>query len=85
MFWTDWHEQGFQEGMQLAIQQGMQREALGFVERLARRRLGTPVEALSERLSELSTQQLEELGEALLDFTSVSDLEKWLDNPARPS
>ncbi|MBD2301113.1 DUF4351 domain-containing protein [Nostoc sp. FACHB-190] len=32
----------------------------------------------SERVSSLSAEQLEELGEALLDFSEVADLEVWL-------
>jgi hypothetical protein len=33
---------------------------------------------LIERITGLSIEQLENLGEALLDFSSVADLEAWL-------
>jgi predicted transposase YdaD len=33
---------------------------------------------LENRIQQLNVSQLEELGEALLDFTSVADLEAWL-------
>ena len=32
----------------------------------------------TERLDELPVDKLDELGEALLDFASVADLEAWL-------
>jgi hypothetical protein len=33
---------------------------------------------VQERLRKLSTNQLEDLAEALLDFTSATDLANWL-------
>jgi Domain of unknown function (DUF4351)/Putative transposase, YhgA-like len=57
-----------------ARQQGV----LSVVTRLLNRRLGNIDEAISERVRSLSTEELEELSEALLDFTSVTDLTDWL-------
>jgi Domain of unknown function (DUF4351) len=34
---------------------------------------------LQERIDNLSIAQLEELGEALLDFTTIEDLEAWFE------
>jgi predicted transposase YdaD len=42
------------------------------------RRFGNLESVLIERIKLLSTEELEELGEALLDFTDVSDLVLWL-------
>ncbi|MFN6309535.1 MAG: DUF4351 domain-containing protein, partial [Microcystis sp.] len=35
---------------------------------------------LSANIQSLSLENLENLGEALLDFQSVEDLEQWLEN-----
>ena len=42
------------------------------------RRIGGIDASLIERINGLSIEQLESLGEALLDFNSVTDLEAWL-------
>ncbi|CCH94316.1 hypothetical protein MICCA_3690013 [Microcystis aeruginosa PCC 9432] len=46
--------------------------------RLLNRRLGEISSTLSQQIRELSLEQLETLGEALLDFTSLTDLTAWL-------
>ncbi|MHC5862817.1 DUF4351 domain-containing protein [Nostoc sp.] len=46
--------------------------------RLLNRRCGEIQLSLTERIRQLSIEQLEELGEALLDFSSMTDLERWL-------
>ncbi|HEY9728191.1 MAG TPA: DUF4351 domain-containing protein, partial [Chroococcales cyanobacterium] len=45
--------------------------------RLLTRRLGEVTPQVQERIQNLSIAQLENLGEALLDFTNVTDLEAW--------
>ncbi len=60
------------------IEIGKQQEALSMVTRQLNRRLGNLDDALLERVRSLSVEQLEALGEALLDFTSVADLTTWL-------
>jgi hypothetical protein len=45
---------------------------------LLNRRLGEISSTLSQQIQELSLEQLETLGEALLDFTSLTDLTTWL-------
>jgi len=42
------------------------------------RRIGDVDPILSSRIAELTPPQLDDLGEALLDFTNVADLERWL-------
>ncbi len=39
--------------------------------------------SLIERLQRLSIEQLESLGESLLDFAEVGDLINWLDNQSQ--
>ncbi len=41
------------------------------------RRMGEVPEALRSRLNLLSLEQLENLGEVLLDFAAIADLESW--------
>jgi Domain of unknown function (DUF4351)/Putative transposase, YhgA-like len=60
------------------IEIGKQQEALSMVTRLLNRRLGNIDDTLVDRLRGLSVEELEGLGEALLDFTSVADLTNWL-------
>ncbi|BAZ15281.1 hypothetical protein NIES4071_71530 [Calothrix sp. NIES-4071] len=67
---TDWMERG--------MEQGMQREAASLVLRQLNRRFGNLSTQQQEQIQGLPTQRLEDLGEALLDFTSTADLENWL-------
>jgi hypothetical protein len=71
---TSWMEEGIQQGRQ----QGRQEEATSLVLRLLNRRFHGISSQLQERIQNLSTAQLEDLAEALLDFTTVADLEAWL-------
>jgi Domain of unknown function (DUF4351) len=60
------------------MEEGMQQEAVSLIMRLLSRRVGVLTPQMQERIQGLSVAQLEDLGEALLDFTSVADLEAWL-------
>jgi predicted transposase YdaD len=42
------------------------------------RKLGTITPEIRSRISSLTIEPVESLGEALLDFTSMADLEAWL-------
>lgn len=68
-------EQAKQEGREEGIIDGEKR----LVMRQLNRRLGEIDASLIERIRGLSIEQLENLGEALLDFSEVADLEAWLD------
>lgn len=68
----------YQEIIQEGLQQGKQEEALSYTMRLLTRRLGVLAPQLQAQIQELTVTQLEELGEALLDFTDASDLVTWL-------
>ena len=48
--------------------------------RLLTRQVGTLPSPLQLRFDTLSVNELEALGEALLDFTQLIDLESWFDN-----
>jgi hypothetical protein len=64
----------YQRDTEQAVQSGEQRLVL----RLLNRCIGEIDASLIERIQVLSIEQLENLGEALLDFSSVADLETWL-------
>ena len=59
------------------IEQGRQEGKEELVIRLLNRRLGSVAPEVKERLDTLPVEKLDELGEALLDFASVADLEIW--------
>jgi hypothetical protein len=66
------------EGRAQGVTLGHQQEALRFVLRMLGRRVGLPGPEVQARLEALTTEQLEDLGEALLDFTQAEDLTAWL-------
>jgi hypothetical protein len=82
-FTNSWIEEGRQEGLQKGLQKGRQEGALRMVLRLLRRRLGALPKATTKRVAALPLDHLEPLGEALLDFTTKADLDRWL-NARRP-
>ncbi len=71
-------EQAKEEGRQEGKQEGRQEGEKNLILRLLHRRIGEIDALLIERIIGLSIEQLENLGEALLDFSSVADLEAWL-------
>ncbi|MFN7414238.1 MAG: DUF4351 domain-containing protein [Dolichospermum sp.] len=71
-------EEGRQEGRQEGKQEGKQEGEKNLILRLLHRRIGEIDALLIERITGLSIEQLENLGEALLDFSSIADLEAWL-------
>jgi len=68
------YERGKEEGRQEGRQEGEQAVIL----KLLRRRLGELSPVTQQRIQSLSASQLETLGEALLDFTTMADLLNWL-------
>ncbi len=75
---TRYFQDVFAEGQLEGREEGRRDEAIGFVLRLLRRRLGPPTEDTQQRIAALTVPQLEALGEALLDFTQPADLADWL-------
>jgi len=75
-------QQAKQQGREEGIQEGLQRE-INLVLRQLARRLGQSAPEVLEQIQQLPVAQLEELGEALLDFTSVQDLTDWLQGHQR--
>ncbi|MBX9253661.1 Rpn family recombination-promoting nuclease/putative transposase [Desmonostoc muscorum CCALA 125] len=54
-------------------------EARSLILRQLTRRVGELPQQVGERIETLCLEQLENLGEALLDFTSMADLQAWLE------
>lgn len=47
--------------------------------RLLTRKVGELPEDVRQSVETLPSEELENLGEALLDFSSIADLRRWLD------
>ncbi|MCY7407856.1 MAG: DUF4351 domain-containing protein [Alkalinema sp. CAN_BIN05] len=69
---------GEQIGQQIGERIGGKEKALSIVLRLLHRRIGAISDALQARVMPLSSDQLEDLSEALLDFGVPDDLDRWL-------
>ena len=63
---------------QEAKQEGKQDEATNLLFRQLSKRFGKLSGNYIETISNLTIEQLEDLGEALLDFVDITDLEQWL-------
>jgi predicted transposase/invertase (TIGR01784 family) len=66
-----------QQGLQQGRREGKQEGEVTVILRFLKRRVGEIDPILQEQIQGLSTKQLEELAEALLDFSSVADLMAW--------
>ncbi len=71
---TSWMRQGIERGIEQGIEQGIE----GLVIRQLRRKFGVIDNRLENQIRALKVDKLEALGEALLEFMTVDDLEHWL-------
>ena len=72
-------EEGRLEGREEGREEGRRLEAVQLVMRQLQRRLGQELsEEMRSEIDQLSLSVLEGLSEALLDFSSLADLEVWL-------
>jgi predicted transposase YdaD len=74
---TSWMERGLNQGRQEGRQEGWEHERK-LVLRQLRKRLGKVDLSAEAQVETLSAEDLEQLGEALLDFNSPADLDAWL-------
>ncbi|MEH2464174.1 Rpn family recombination-promoting nuclease/putative transposase [Nostoc sp.] len=65
------------EGEQRGREEGRKAEGQLLILRLLTRRVGELPQEVLDRIETLSLEQLENLGEALLDFQVIADLETW--------
>ena len=71
-------QQGQQQGRALGRVEGWQEGEAALIIRQLNRRLGSVDSVTQERIRNLSSAKLEQLGEALLDFSDATDLAAWL-------
>ncbi len=69
----------YREIKQEGREEGRQEEAVNFVTRQLTKRFGELPQEVRSVILGLPLPMLEDLGEALLDFTSVADLQAWLE------
>ena len=82
---TRFYQEVLEIGEKKGLQQGMQQGEANLTIRLLKRRCGNLTAIQEQKVQSLSISQLESLGEALLDFQNMSDLENWLQDNRRLS
>jgi hypothetical protein len=71
--------EGRVEGIEIGEQIGEQRGQINLIKRLLQRQLGELNQSIEDSLSQLSSEQLSALAEAIFDFSSIADLSSWLE------
>lgn len=74
----DWIDEGIEIGIQKGRQEGLRQGEANLVWRILRRKCGELSLSVQTKIQSLSSRQIENLSEDLLDFKGVADLEKWL-------
>lgn len=72
------YQEIFQEGEQVGEARGRQTGQRSLILLLLQQRIGPVSAAQTERMSQLTLEQMEALALALFNFTTAADLEKWL-------
>jgi len=72
------YERGIEEGRLEGRQEGRQEGERLVILKLLKKRLGELSPETTQLIQSLSVNQLENLSEALLDFSSMADLLNWL-------
>lgn len=80
VIYQEWYEEMREEVQQEIREEVRQAEARSLVLRQLRRKLSSFSDEIESRVNALTLNQLEDLGEALLDFSTFADLETWLEN-----
>jgi predicted transposase YdaD len=75
---TRFYQDVFQEGRQDGLQEGRQEGEAALIVRQLTRLVGNLPEPQLQQIRGLPQAKLEALGEALLDFASPTDLQRWL-------
>ena len=77
---TSVEEIGFERGIQQGRQEGRQEERLSLLSLQLEQKLGELPLSLRDRLFQLNLTQLETLAIALLNFSTLTELEAWLES-----
>jgi predicted transposase YdaD len=75
---TSWERQGIAKGEEKGRQEGRQEQASSLVLRQLKRKLGKVSKSIEQTITTLPIDRLNDLGEALLDFSAEADLRAWL-------
>jgi flagellar biosynthesis/type III secretory pathway protein FliH len=78
---TSWERKGRAEGLREGRAEGLREGQRLVVERMLMRRFGALPLGVRERLATLTADELTALADALLDFTSLAEVEAWLATP----
>jgi predicted transposase YdaD len=70
----------FQEIRDEYLQEGRKEGEISLVMRQIRRKFGQLDQEITTKITNLTLEQLERLGEELLDFQTIDDLKHWLAN-----
>jgi predicted transposase YdaD len=70
----------YQEARNEGRQEGRQEEGSSILMRLLSKRFGKIGDRRLQIINQLSLEQLEDLGESLLDFKKISELDNWLNS-----
>jgi predicted transposase YdaD len=76
--YQDAKAEGRAEGEAIGEARGKAEGEVSLVIKLLTRKLGNLTPQILDRVNSLQLDRVESLGEALLDFTSIADLETWL-------
>ncbi|MTJ41010.1 DUF2887 domain-containing protein [Dolichospermum sp. UHCC 0406] len=82
---TRFYQEVLEIGEKKGLQQGLQQGEANLTIRQLKRRCGNLTAIQEQKVRSLSISQLESLGEGLLDFQSMSDLENWFQDNRRLS
>ncbi|NET60775.1 MAG: Rpn family recombination-promoting nuclease/putative transposase [Symploca sp. SIO2E6] len=74
------YQEGLEIGLEKGHDQGREQEGQTLVLKLLSRKVGQLPPKLESQIKTLSLDKLEELAEALLDFSTLDDLSAWLQN-----
>ena len=80
----DWEEatekRGQDKGISIGEERGQRSHALSLVRRLLRRRFGELPSTIETEIEKLSLDQLDQLGEDLLEFIGIENLQQWIND-----
>lgn len=79
-FYQEVYQEGETQGRQAGEIKGRQAGEVALVLRLLQKKVGSLSPEQTKRIQSLSLEQLESLGEALLDFATPTDLDRWLES-----
>ena len=71
-------QEGLQAGLQAGLQEGLRAGEADLILRQLTRKYGTLTPEVNQQIKALTIAELGDLGESLLDFAEISDLENWL-------